>query len=104
MSYVEYTVKVYDGEGEYWYQDDVPSRLGGLPAVIRPNGYRAYMEYGKFHRVDGPAIVYPDGSECYYLNDILMTKEEYEAATNPAKELTVAEIEKLLGHKVKIVK
>jgi hypothetical protein len=33
-----------------------------------------------------------------------MTEQEHQQRTNPAKELTVAEIEALLGHKVKVVK
>ena len=48
--------------------------------------------------------VYEDGSKYWYLNGKLLTQEEHQSATNPAKELTVAEIEKLLGHKVKVVK
>jgi hypothetical protein len=35
------------------------------------------------------------------LNDVKVTEE---AVMKPAKELTVADIEQLLGHKVKIVK
>ena len=52
----------------------------------------------------GPAVEYANGDKDWYLNDIWMTEEEHQSATNPAKELTVAEIEKLLGHKVKVVK
>ena len=26
---------------------------------------------GKLHRIDGPAIIWPDGSEAWYQNDVL---------------------------------
>jgi len=77
---IEYTVKVYT------------------------NGTKAWYLNGKLHREDGPAVEYANGDKDWYLNDIWMTEEEHQSATNPAKELTVAEIEKLLGHKVKVVK
>ena len=77
---LEYTVKVY------------------------PNGSKFWFLNGKYHREDGPAIEYADGIKYWFLNGIKMTEQEHQRRTNPAKELTVAEIEALLGHKVKVVK
>jgi hypothetical protein len=77
---IEYTVKVYEDGSKFWYLN------------------------GKLHREDGPAVEYANGDKSWYLNDKYLTQEEHQSATNPAKELTVAEIEKLLGHKVKVVK
>ena len=57
----------------------------------------------KLHRDDGPAVEYPDGDSEWYLNGVLYTEAEFLAKTQPAKELTVAEIETLLGYKVKII-
>ena len=74
---IEYKVKVYD------------------------NGTREWCLDGQIHREDGPAIEWADGGRSWFLNGKRVTEEE---VMNPAKELTVAEIEKLLGHKVKIVK
>lgn len=46
----------------------------------------------------------PNGTQRWYLNGKEYSEEEFKSETNPVKELTVADIEKLLGHKVKIVK
>ena len=77
---LEYTVKVYEDGSKSWYLNN------------------------KIHREDGPAIEWPDGTKFWCLNGKLLTQEEHQSATNPTKELTVAEIEVLLGHKVKVVK
>jgi hypothetical protein len=80
MSYKEYTVRVYDIGTKRWFLDD------------------------KLHREDGPAIEYASGKLCWYLNDKEYTEAEFKAKMAPVKEYTVAELEKLLGHPVKIVK
>ena len=40
----------------------------------------------------------------WYLNGKQMTEEEHSRAMNPIKEHTIAEIEKLLGYSVKVIK
>ena len=77
---IEYTVKVY------------------------PNGTRYWHLNGKLHKEDGPAIEYSDGVRCWYLNNEQLTEDQFKERMNPVKELTIAEIEQLLGHKVKVVK
>ena len=77
---IEYTVKVYEDGAKFWYLND------------------------KLHREDGPAVEWADGSKSWYLNDKYLTQEEHQKRMNPVKELTVAQIEALLGHKVKVVK
>ena len=77
---IEYRVEVYSSGTQFWFLND------------------------QIHREDGPAIIYADGSQEWCLNGEGMTEEEHKRRTNPTKELTVAEIEALLGHKVKIVK
>lgn len=42
-------------------------RVGG-PAVIYPNGTRRWYNYGKLHCEDGPAVILADGSEEWWLN------------------------------------
>ena len=74
---IEYTVKVYDSGTRFWYVNDL------------------------LHREDGPAIEWSNGDRSWYLHGNKVTEQE---VMKPAKELTVADIEKLLGHKVKIVK
>jgi hypothetical protein len=76
---IEYTVKVYDNGARWWFLN------------------------GKRHREDGPAIEYADGSRYWYLNGVEYGEEEFNKKISP-KELTVLEIEKLLGYKIKVVK
>lgn len=75
---IEYTVKVDEEGTKYWYLDR------------------------KLHREDGPAVENPYGPKSWYLNDLELTEEEFNARTK-TKELTVAEIEALLGYKIKVV-
>jgi hypothetical protein len=120
---IKYEVRVYEDGNRFWYLNDKRHRedgpavecsngtrewfLNGVrhredgPAVEHTDGDREWYLNGKRHRTDGPAIEYPSGKRYWYLNGERVTEE---AVTKPAKELTVAEIEQLLGHKVKIIK
>jgi hypothetical protein len=97
---IKYEVRVYEDGNRFWYLNGVLHREDG-PAVECLNGTREWYLNGKRHRTDGPAIEYPSGKCYWYLNGEQVTEE---VVMKPAKELTVAEIEQLLGHKVKIVK
>ena len=73
--------------------------------VVNDHGtIRWYNEKGQPHREDGPACEYSDGSKSWYLNGMAMTKEEHARGTSPVKELSVSQIENLLGYSVKIIK
>lgn len=61
-------------------------------------------EKGQLHREDGPACEYTHGNKAWYLNGVYMTEEGYARAMSPVKELSVGEIEKLLGYRVKVIK
>ena len=65
---------------------------------------RYYNTAGQLHRTDGPAIEWADGDKWWFLNGKRITQEEHLRRTNPAQEMTVAEIEKLLGKRIKIIK
>jgi len=102
----KYYVEVRENGNTYWYSDlecTILHRENG-PAVERSDGYKAYYQNNKWHRIDGPARIWPNGDEEYWIDGVRYTKEEFLAKTNPVKELTVADIEKLLGYPVKIVK
>ena len=62
----EYQVKVYDYRTE-WFQN------------------------GKYHRLDGPAIEWADGSKEWFIEDECLTESEFNARINPV-ELTLDEI------------
>jgi hypothetical protein len=123
---IEYTVKVYDNGNRYWYLNGKLHREDG-PAVETYDGSRYWWLNGKQHREDGPAIEYADGTRCWYLNGkrhredgpaieyangnrewwlngVEYTEEEFLKKTTKVKELTVAEIESLLGYQIKVVK
>ena len=70
---------------------------------VYSDGNRYWTLNGKFHRMDGPAIEWANGGKFWYIHGKQLTEQEFLKATNPAKELTVAEIEDLLGYPVKIV-
>ena len=86
-----------------WWQNGYLHRNDG-PAVESPSGYRAWFQNGQLHRLDGPAVVYANGTKEWWLNDVRHTEDAWIAATQPAVELTIAEIETLLGKRIKVVK
>jgi len=106
---ITYQVEVKEGNphsfaSEKWLLEGKKHREGDLPAVIE-NGTKYYYKHGLRHRTNGPAIEYFNGGGEWYLDGTrYMTEEQHARAMNPTKELTIAEIEEKLGHKVKIIK
>jgi hypothetical protein len=99
---ITYTVKV-NADTTRWYLNGQYHRTDG-PAIEYAWGPKYWYLNGQLHREDGPAIEYPDGSKWWYLNDNELTETEFNERMNLAKELTVAEIESLLGYTIKVVK
>jgi hypothetical protein len=100
---IEYTVKVFGNGNRYWYLNGQLHREDGA-AIEYANGSRCWWLNGKCHREDGPAIEYADGTRYWYLGGVKYTEEEFNKKTAKVKELTVAEIESLLGYQIKVVK
>jgi hypothetical protein len=48
------------------------------PAIEYANGTKIWYINDKLHREDGPAIVFFDGTEWYYLNQKRYSKEDWE--------------------------
>ena len=46
------------------------------PAVIYPDGSEWWYQRGQMHREDGPAAIYPDGEVCWYLVGVQITKDQ----------------------------
>ena len=86
-----------------WWQNDQLHRTDG-PAIEWRDGDKRWFQNGQRHRIDGPAVMYANGSKAWYINDNALTEAEFLAATQPTVEMTVADIEKLLGKRVKIIK
>lgn len=103
MSYVEYTVKVFDDGTKHWNQNDKLHREDG-PAIETVSSSKYWYLNGKRHRVDGPAIEYANGTKRWFLYGKEYAQAEFLKKTAPVKEYTVAELEAILGHSVKIVK
>ena len=117
-------VEYADG-GKSWYKDNELHREDG-PAVEYPDGSKewyvngkrhredgpaidgalakSWWVNGKRHREDGPAIEWAYGTKQWYLDHHLLTEEEFLKRIQPVEELTVAQIEQLLGKRVKIIK
>jgi hypothetical protein len=93
----------YSNGDKSWYQNGKRHREDG-PAIEWPNGIKEWFQNGKLHRDDGPAIEQSNGDKSWYLNGENYSEEDFLIKTQPVKELTVADIEKLLGYKVKVVK
>ena len=53
------------------------------PAYINKQGYKEYFIDGKIHRLDGPAVIYPDGTGRYFINCEHLSKENFE--THPER-------------------
>jgi hypothetical protein len=94
----KYEVIVYECGTRHWYLNGKRHREYG-PALECDNGVRSWWLNGKRHREDGPAIEWDDGRREWWLNGKEVTEQE---VMKSAKEMTVAEIEKLLGIKLRL--
>ena len=106
MEVKKYYVTVDDAGNTFWYKDakcKVLHRENGL-AVDYTNGHKEWWQNGQLHRTDGPAIEYANGAKSWCINGYPLTEAEFLAATQPLVEMTVADIEKLVGKRVKIIK
>ena len=88
---------------KFWYQNGQRHRTDG-PAVEWADGTRYWYQNGQLHRTDGPAIEYADGDKRWFIDGGELTEAEFLSATQPVVEMTVADIEKLVGKRVKIIK
>ena len=72
-----------DNGDRYWYKGDIKEgkgyfhRLDG-PAIEYKDGGKEWWVNGKCHKEDGPAFIDYGGVEYYYLNNIPLTKKEFE--------------------------
>ena len=86
-----------------WYQNGGLHRTDG-PAIEDADGDKYWFQNDRLHRTDGPAIEWADGTKHWCINGDPLTEAEFLAATQPVVEMTVADIEKLVGKRVKIIK
>jgi hypothetical protein len=95
----EYKVIIDKYGTECWYKNGKHHREDDKPAIVYADGTQFWYFDGKLHRESGPAVIYTDGhEELWYKNGVLKPNPK------KVKELTVGDIEELLGHRVKIVR
>lgn len=63
---------IWKNEKSEWHRDKGP-------AVIRNDGCIQYCFNNHLHRLDGPAMIWPDGQKFYWIYDKEYTKAEYYA-------------------------
>jgi len=81
-----YVISYYTGRGAgnhkafYWERHDLQGyhRLNNKPALMYLDGYAAWYVNGFRHRTDGPALIYENGTEFYFLNDEEYSKEAFD--------------------------
>ena len=64
------------GAQEWRLPSDQLHRVDG-PAITRPDGTEFWFQHGKRHRVGGPAVTYLDGDREWWINDIQVTEFEH---------------------------
>ena len=73
--------------GLFYYSDKEMTtyhRTDG-PAVEYANGSKTWWVNGKLHREDGPAVECADGTKFWYLNHKCMTKQEHAKRTKKSQ-------------------
>ena len=58
------------GEKIWFNQDSLLHRIDG-PAIIYTDGTKQWYSHGKLHRIDGPAITYADGDGEWWVNGVV---------------------------------
>jgi hypothetical protein len=79
----KYRVEIDGGKTICWYKWDTNKlhRLDG-PAIEWPDGSKVWLVDGKRHRTDGPAIEYADGHKKWYVDGKQLTEKQWKAAVN----------------------
>lgn len=52
-----------------WFKNGQLHRLDG-PALIHTDGTQCWVNNNEIHRLDGPAIIYPDGTQYWYIHGL----------------------------------
>ena len=98
-----YKVKVTDDGTIKFLQQGKLHRLDG-PAIEYLDGHKEWWLNGKLHRLDGPAIEFIDGHTAYVIEGTHFNKASFIKATQPVKELSIQQLEDILGYKIKVIK
>lgn len=72
----EFLIKKYPN-CKHYFSYGQKHREGDLPAVIFDTGYKEYWKNGNLHRVNGPAIIFSDGTKLFYLEGRRLTYRQW---------------------------
>jgi hypothetical protein len=98
INMIKYNVQVLNERTE-WQFNGQRHRIDG-PAVEWTNGTKWWFLNGERHRVDGAAVEHASGDKFWLLNGVRVTEQE---VMEPVKHMTVAQIEAMLGHRIKVI-
>jgi hypothetical protein len=70
--------KTLDDQAIHYYVNGKFHRTDG-PALEYPNGTKYWCKEGKQHRLDGPAVEYTSGEKSWYVEGKRYTKKEFDA-------------------------
>ena len=68
MSYKEYKVRVFDNGAIHWYNQEGQYHREDGPAAEYGDGSTHCFKNGQYHREDGPAVEYTDGTKYWFKN------------------------------------
>ena len=98
-----YKVTVDASKTICWYNDkDEFHRLDG-PAIEFVDGTKQWCVEGKLHRLDGPAVEFADGTKAWYVNGEFMSEKEFNEYIKP-KPSCEGKIVEVDGVKYRLVK
>lgn len=80
----EYIVKTYSDRIEYYNHNNLLHRLDG-PAIIWKDGTQKWYYLGEVHSIAGPAVIKNDGTVEYWIRN---NKLSYHDWLNKIKEIT----------------
>jgi len=72
------SVVFYSEQPQVWTNKNGEYHRIGGPAIIFPGGYQEWCLKGRLHRIGGPAVIFSDGYESWFLNGKKVTQKEAE--------------------------
>ena len=60
--------KIYSNGNKYWENAQGEFHREDGPAIEYDDGSKSWYQDGKLHREDGPAIEWTNGVTCWYIN------------------------------------
>ena len=71
----------FDGYGTCYYYNNAGllHRLDG-PAIEYPDGSKSWCQNGQLHRIDGPAVEWARGNKDWFINGKILTEAEFKEA------------------------